>query len=411
MGLPIRAHVAFIVACTVSTVAFGSSASVSESDAIRLYLEESPRVQALPLRVQAVDAALRIDAVLPNPTVTYAIEDAAEVRDEFLFFEQQLPVTGRRSLQRKRAAGAASAAGLVAQHELNGAAHSLRLAFYEVLYREAAIEALRVGVTSLEQTVAILRERERQGEGSGYDVLRAEQELAETQIEMARARAELAGARSRLGSFFADSAGMASIRIAGELSPEDSPANAEDAVAFALSHRADLQATHAELESQEMHRRAAKRQRFPEPILAAGWKRTEALDLSDTGFFASLTVPLPIFDRGQPSAVQAKAERGRLELEREILRREIRAEVLTALSKMEAARTASERYGPDYASRGEELRRIARLAYDDGEHGILELLDAYRTSLTMQLRTLDTRYHAKRSEIELDLAMGQEVRP
>jgi cobalt-zinc-cadmium efflux system outer membrane protein len=411
MGMPIKVYVALIVACTVSTIAVGSNLSVTESDAIRLYLETSPRAEALPLRVQAVDAELRVDAVTPNPTVTYSVEDAADVFDEFLVFEQRLPVTGQRSLQRKRAAGAASAAGLAAQRELNVSAHTLRLIFYEVMYREAALDALRQGLASLEHTVEILRDRERQGEGSGYDVIRAEQELAETQIETAREKAKLVAARSRFGSFFTDGAGMAAARIKGELDAANSPGSAEEAVGFALSHRADLQALAAEAESQETNRRAAKRQRFPEPILAAGWKRVEALDLSDTGFVASLTVPLPIFDRGKPNALQATAERDRLRLEHEILGREIRAEVLAAHSRLQAARAVSERYGPGYASRGEQMRRIARLAYADGEHGILELLDAYRTSLAIQLLALDARYAAKRAEIELDLAMGQEVTP
>ena len=80
MGMPIKVHVALIIAGTVSTIAVGSNLSVTESDAIRLYLETSPRAEALPLRVQAVDAELRVDAVTPNPTVTYAVEDAAEVQ-------------------------------------------------------------------------------------------------------------------------------------------------------------------------------------------------------------------------------------------------------------------------------------------------------------------------------------------
>ena len=58
-----------------------------------------------------------------------------------------------------------------------------------------------------------------------------------------------------------------------------------------------------------------------------------------------------------------------------------------------------------------ELNRIARLRYDEGESGILELLDAHRTSLTMRLRALATRYEAKIAEIDRNRVIGNEVKP
>jgi len=133
--------------------------------------------------------------------------------------------------------------------------------------------------------------------------------------------------------------------------------------------------------------------------------------MSDTGFLASLMVPLPIFDRGQHAATRATADRERVELEAEILQRGIRAEVHAALARERAAREMAQRYGQDVERRSGELRRIARLSYDDGEGGILELLDAYRTSLAMELRVLEARYESKRAGIELDRAIGNEVKP
>ncbi len=133
--------------------------------------------------------------------------------------------------------------------------------------------------------------------------------------------------------------------------------------------------------------------------------------MSDTGFVASLMVPLPVFDRGKFAAARANAAWGQVELRQEILKREIRGEVESALVRAQAAREAAERFGAQVEQRAGELRRIARLTYDEGERGILELLDAIRTSLRMELQALAARHEAKREEIELSRVMGREVLP
>ena len=204
---------------------------------------------------------------------------------------------------------------------------------------------------------------------------------------------------------------MDTARLEGGLTPSDPVPEVEQAAMQALEQRLDLRSLSAERERLDLERKAARRRRFPEPVLTAGWKRTEALGLSDTGYIAALTVPLPIFDRGRFEAVRATSEGERVELEAEILTRRIRAEVQAAVAREQAARKAARGYGEDVERRAGELHRIARLKYDEGESGILELLDAHRTSLTMQLRALAARYEAKIAEIDRNRVIGNEVKP
>jgi cobalt-zinc-cadmium efflux system outer membrane protein len=392
-------------------VAVASDEPVTESDALRLFLEESPQAQKVPLIVQSIGAELRMDARVSNPDVAYQVEDAAGVRDEFLTIQQELPITGRLGLLRESADAASSAAGLAAERDLEAAAYALRASFYEVVYRDSVFERLQRGAGLLDRVVDILAQREREGEGSGYDLLRAEQELAEIGIATAEAEAALSVARSRFGSFFDPALRMEAAALEGDLQSTDAIPEPDEAIERALSQRADLRALLVEAERRDLERRAARRRRFPEPTVTAGWKRTEGLGLEDTGFIASLTVPLPIFDRGQVTLARASADRQRAELETEIRKREIRAEVLASLARERAARQAAQRHGKDIEQRAGELRRIAQLAYDEGENGILELLDAHRTSLGMELRALAVQYEAKSAEIDRNRAIGIEVRP
>ncbi len=297
------------------------------------------------------------------------------------------------------------------QQTLLGDAYALRLAFYEVLYRQQVLERIRESTELLERTVEILAKREREGEGAGYDVLRAEQELAELRMDVSAANADLAAARALFGSFFDPDSSIATASLEGDLQPTGTVPDADDATEAALRQRLDLRALSARKKRLDLERRAADRRRIPEPVLTAGWKQTETLGLSDSGYVAAVTVPLPIFDRGRLSSARATAEGERIELDTEILTRRIRAEVEAALERERALRAATLQYGKDVERRARELNRIARLKYDEGEGGILELLDAQRTSLMLQLRALATRYDAKIAEIDRNRVIGNEVTP
>jgi len=409
LSMSARAAVTFIL--LLPSVVLASDAAVTEADAVRLFLDESPQARTVALVAQSVDAELRVDARVSNPNIAYQIEDAAGVRDEFLTIEQELPITGRRGLLRERAEAGSAAAGLAAERKLQADAYAMKASFHEVLHRELVLDRLQRGAERFESVVEILVRREREGEGSGYDALRAEQALLDIQIATAEAEAALSAARSRWGSFFDPDLSMETATLDGDTGTTVADPDPDEAVERALSQRFDLKALHAESERQDLELKASRRRRFPDPTLTAGWKRTEGFGQADTGFIAAVTIPLPIFDHGQRSTARAIADRQRVELESEILRREIRAEVQTALAREGAARQVAQRFGEDIERRAGELRTIAQVAYDEGESGILELLDAYRTSLTMELRALTARYELKSAEIERDRTIGIEVKP
>lgn len=406
-----RARVALVFIVPLASLAPVSAGAVTEAEAIRVFLEQSPQVRRVPLIEQSVDAAFRVDSRIANPAVSYQVEDAADVRDEFLTLQQELPITGRRGLLDERAGVAASAARLAAENDVRDDVYALKQTFYEVLYRQRVVEALRHGDELLAETVEILERREAEGEGSGYDVLRSQQELAELRMTIAKAEATLVASRARFGSFFDPESGMQHATLEGGLSVSGPIPEVRQATDDALAQRLDLRSLSAQRQGLELESRAARRRRFPEPVLMAGWKRVEAPGLSATGYVAALTVPLPIFNRGSLDAVRANAEGHRIELDREILTRGIRAEVEAALARERAAREAAEHYDRDVERRAAELNRIARLKYDEGESGVLELLDAHRTSLTMRLRSFAARYEAKVAEIDRSRVTGNEVTP
>ena len=55
--------------------------------------------------------------------------------------------------------------------------------------------------------------------------------------------------------------------------------------------------------------------------------------------------------------------------------------------------------------------QIAEVAYREGEIGILELLDAVRTSSRARMRSIDIRFDARLAQIALERAVGDVLWP
>jgi len=125
----------------------------------------------------------------------------------------------------------------------------------------------------------------------------------------------------------------------------------------------------------------------------------------------SVSVPLPLFDKGRTEVARFRAEEQVAASRRQILERRIRAEVAGARDFVVARQAALENYRSQVAQTGEELNRIARVAYQEGEVGILELLDSYRVNLQARTRMVELEAAVKEAALELDRAVGAEVNP
>jgi cobalt-zinc-cadmium efflux system outer membrane protein len=119
-------------------------------------------------------------------------------------------------------------------------------------------------------------------------------------------------------------------------------------------------------------------------------------------------VSVPLFDAGRREASRWTAERARVEAERASLERQIRAEISRA-SEALALRLAA--VAEDAEGAGEELTRIAEVAYREGETGILELLDAVRTASRARTRSIELRLDARLAQIALERAVGEVLWP
>ena len=88
---------------------------------------------------------------------------------------------------------------------------------------------------------------------------------------------------------------------------------------------------------------------------------------------------------------------------------EVQLRLRGAWEETQARLRAVETYQKRAVAQTEDLVRIARSAYEGGEVGILELLDAFRTQREVRLRMQDLIAAARQSALELERLAGEEV--
>ena len=378
--------------------------TITEEEALRL-LESSPAARSLALEARRAEARARLAGIWPSPEIFLSRESSLNTIDRFLEVAQPLPVSGRPALERGAADRAAEAEVLRVRQRLLALRADLRLAFHSLLLAQGRSARLTGARAELEELTRTMRVREQAGESSGFDRARVERELAETEADLFESRIGEAKARLGLAALLPGTEGV-------ELSATGSLERAEelpslDALLARGESRADVVAFERERQSAETAGRAAARLRVPELVLQAGSKSTETFAPRDTGSVVSLNVSIPLFNRGGPARDLARVEQELARSRREALLRLVRAEIEAAHAELRERRQARESY--QSGSDPEALVASARVAYEEGEADILQLIDAYRVVLAVRLRRLELAFGERRAAIELDRVVGEEV--
>jgi outer membrane protein, heavy metal efflux system len=388
-------------------LAVSSSANAqdrTERDVVDLIVRDGPQARAIRAEAEVVRREQLARLAYPNPGVMYSREGAGFT--EFLQVEQVLPVFGTRAALARAGVAATAAAEAQRDARLWALRADATALVARVIAEQERLQAAEALIREVEKLIEVLRVREREGEGSRFDRLRAEQELREARQTSVSAAVALADARSAVSALLPRDSAVS--RIAGRPHEERSVPALETLIMRASSTRAELRALQLSAERTMLESDAARRARLPAPVVFGGLKRADNDQRRDRGGVVGVNVSLPLFDSGAREAARWTAERARLEAERAAIEHEIRAEIARAAEAL-ALRQAA--ISGDQLTAGEELTRIAEVAYREGEMGILELLDAVRTSSRARMRGIEMRLDLRLAQIALERAVGDILWP
>ena len=406
--MPFWSRGVFCVAIVVLAVHQAAGQELTEKELIERFLAHSPQQRELQAGLAALREELRGRTFYPNPTAIYTREGAGFA--EFFEFEQPLILTDRRRHLRDAGTAAVRASEYSIGQNMWELRSDLRVVYYRLLEAQEKQRIMRSAIGEFEKVVLILRQREAAGEGSRFDLIRAERELFESRADLSAVQAALVSLQNRLAAASLDPR-LSQVRAIGDMTRLVSSPSVEDLIRRALAHRQDYLATKAEIERFAKEELAARRLRIPDPVVRVGFKRGEGFPATRNGSVVAVTVPIPFFDRGQAKVAIAEAEQKRAQARLDFLERQIQAQVTAAHAAYTLRATMVEQYRRETEKSGMEIVGIAKIAYEEGEKTILELLDVYRVLRQAELRALELLAATKDAQIEIDRVVGEEVFP
>lgn len=288
--------------------------------------------------------------------------------------------------------------------------------FFAMLAQREVVEALDVSRRTLDehlrQTEALIEAEK----VAGVDRLRAEVRLADVRQRLVEERNLLTIHGRLLANLLGLPSAVDADAIRGNL---DVPADLtlphrEQAVERALRSRDDYLAAQAAFEAQARSVRAAEAARWPTVSLrgaygtrwGVGSIRGDGEEIGDVGQVL-VAVDAPLLDGGRIAAEVAE-QRALLAAEQQWLRSlelEIRLEVETALSDVEAAHERAGSLRPAIEQARESLR-IERRKYELGKGTVVDVLDAQTALLEVETTSSRVLAELRTAVARVELATG-----
>lgn len=378
--------------------------SLDEATFLAELRTRSPRLAAGAARARAADAAVGEHGLSPNPSLAYEREHVPGLgtHDDRLRLSWPVDLSGRRDAALAVARLAADATAAEVDADALAVELDARVAYAVAAAARERHDALAAARAPLAEITALLAERARAGDAATYDADRVALELDLVDDELRSAARTRDAARAALGGWLGDAA-----------TPVDAtddvplPAAAPDAPDGGdAAPRADVTAAHRRGDAARAEARLARRW-LPTLELGLGLQWSAAGDDDGLGYVVTLGGELPVRERGAARARRAAADAAAWDAEATARAAEAGAAVATARADLAAVAAQARAFADGPARRAAALTTGARVAYVEGDRGIVELLDALRAERAAVARALELRLEARLAELALWRAEGR----
>jgi len=179
----------------------------------------------------------------------------------------------------------------------------------------------------------------------------------------------------------------------------------------ALDVRPDIRAKRYTFSQRESDLKLAKAYRIPDVTIGAGYAIQGPQGPDNPQQWAlNLGLPLPLFNRNQGGILQAEVSLQSAEADLDKTVNQVENEVEVAYRNLLQSRQLVEAYFGEVLEDARSTFTIVERAYERGGATIIDLLDAARTSRTIQQNYIEALFNYQHHLFLLESAVGQEIR-
>jgi cobalt-zinc-cadmium efflux system outer membrane protein len=368
---------------------------------------DNAHVRAVRARRAVAEAGVRIAGERPNPEF-----NAAYTRSEprlNLTVTQPIEIGGQRARRIEVARNELRLTDLDVDAALRDLRHDLRVAYFNLALSRNTRDLARQVVAQANRLVEIAEARFEAGDIAQFEVLQARLAAARASVDLSRTENNERVALAAINQLL-NRAPQSPLDLSVSLFVPRQNVNAAQLISQSLSQNVELRAAEQQIVAEQSRLRLARAERIPTPSIGPG---IEAFDESlphRYGLTMQVTVPLPVFNRGNAEVARSSALVEQLTLERDDARQRISAGIGQAALRLDAARQQVDFYETRLLPDAERVRAMAEEAYRAGQTGLLPVIDAQRNALEVRQGYLQALFDYQSALADLEQTAGVPLR-
>lgn len=376
--------------------------------ALAMALDKNPELAAARQRVEAATGRAVQARVWPNPELELSAEDmpadhvGLSRSKNMIGIAQTVPFPGKKLLDARIGRREISAAENEYRARERELVRAVKSAFYRALAAEQKVVVSEQLLDLSQSLVKAATKRVEAGAAGNQESLRAEIELERTGLELTAARRELTEAQKELATLLGRPREPLGA-VQGELH-----AAVPVVDATALAQHPNLRAARAHRERAELEWRRARLEPLPDVTLGVAGGRAEAEN--ETLMELRVSLPLPIFDRGQGRKRETRALADIARYDLTATEQRLWQDFDVAGARLRAAGEQVETYRTRILPKAEEALRLVRGGFEAGKFGFLDLVDTQRTLAEARLAYLDKLLELNLAHAELEALAGTQTK-
>ncbi len=386
-----------------------SSPSIYElPDIIDLALQRNPTVAGAEAVIEESRGQRIAAGAYPNPTILGQTADAV-VRDpdgtrlmeRTVTLTQPLEWTGKRSARKREAeAGLAGASVGLEEVKLNLIAE-VKIAFYELLQAQQALDLARQNLEIVEGVARIVRARVQSGEAPQFEAIKAQVEVLKANQVVTRAQNSVRVNRVVLDTLTAGALGP-TYEITGDFEHFPKSMDLSDLTTRALERHPTLRRLQHLVERAGLTVVKEEQSRVPNVNVFGGYSREAGRE----AFYGGIAVPTPIWYLRQGEIAAALGAKRREEAELLRARNELLRTVNQHFQDAQTTSNLIDVFEQGLLKQAQEALRIAEFSFKQGAASLLEVLDAQRVRQQVLVDYVLARFNLSVSLARLERAVA-----